>query len=313
MPSAAPLQPIPRTGARSLDTRLLEMFVLLAEHRHYGKAARAAGLAQPALSQSISQLERLTGCQLFERTTRSVELTGPGTVLLTAARRLLGELTALGNAAARFERARTGRLVVGLPVHFGTTLALSVVARLAATPRAETVFLPAAELDRAVQDGVVDLGLRFDAGPVDGLCTSAPVALEPRGAVLGPAHPLADRAVLTTADLAEHPAIALDPEVFGPETALWSVRQADGACVGGIEELVDALVLGDGVCLAPMSDTGRLPGGELVQIPVTDLEPVALTFVWSAREAPPVPEDVLVGTGVWGRRAPAAGPGRLTG
>lgn len=47
--------------------RHLEIIRTLAEHRHFGRAAKALGVSQPSLTRSLKQLEETLGVRLFER------------------------------------------------------------------------------------------------------------------------------------------------------------------------------------------------------------------------------------------------------
>src|ERR671929_155293 len=49
------------------DPRLLRPFVLLADERHFGRAARRLNVTQPALSQQIARLEAQLGVRVLER------------------------------------------------------------------------------------------------------------------------------------------------------------------------------------------------------------------------------------------------------
>ena len=70
----------------------MRSFIAVAEELNFGRAAARLYITQPALSRQIRALERLMGCELLHRTTRRVELTLAGEVLLERARRLLGEV-----------------------------------------------------------------------------------------------------------------------------------------------------------------------------------------------------------------------------
>ena len=56
----------------------LRYAVALADHRHFGRAAKACAVSQPTLSAQIKKLERTLGTRVFERTSHRVELTPIG-------------------------------------------------------------------------------------------------------------------------------------------------------------------------------------------------------------------------------------------
>ena len=86
----------------------LELFVVLAEELHFGRAARRLGMAQPSLSQVIRRLETHLGVVLFLRTSRRVELTPAGAMLLPRARGVLEDVDAMRHVAAVVAGARPG-------------------------------------------------------------------------------------------------------------------------------------------------------------------------------------------------------------
>jgi DNA-binding transcriptional LysR family regulator len=96
-----------------MNLRRLECFVAVAEELHFGRAADRLGMAQPPLSQQISRLEQEIGVELLRRSTRRVELTEAGAVLLERARRILAEVDDAGAEARLVAAGALGRVSVG--------------------------------------------------------------------------------------------------------------------------------------------------------------------------------------------------------
>ncbi|WP_332775554.1 LysR family transcriptional regulator [Polaromonas sp.] len=99
-----------------LSTRQLRAFLALADQRNFTRAAQACHLSQPAFSALIRTLEDALGTRLFDRDTRSVQLTPEGRLFEGPARRLLSDMGgAVEDLAAHVER-RKGRVrVAALP------------------------------------------------------------------------------------------------------------------------------------------------------------------------------------------------------
>ena len=62
----------------NLTLKQLRYVEALARHGHFGRAADACAVTQPALSMQIKELEEALGATLFERSARQVRLTGLG-------------------------------------------------------------------------------------------------------------------------------------------------------------------------------------------------------------------------------------------
>ena len=95
------------------DLRLLRSFVVVAEERHFGRAAERLGIAQPPLSQQIHKLETQLGFRLIDRATRPVTLTNAGTALLAEAQLALAHAERAITAARHAAQGRLGHLNIG--------------------------------------------------------------------------------------------------------------------------------------------------------------------------------------------------------
>ena len=90
-----------------LETRELAYFLAVADELHFGRAAAKLGIAQPALSKTVRQLERRLGVTLFERTSRAVALTEAGRVLSREARLALEAVSAAAHGRSHGVKVRS--------------------------------------------------------------------------------------------------------------------------------------------------------------------------------------------------------------
>ena len=73
-------------GGGSVDLKMLQAFVMVADELHFTRAAERLGVAQPLVSQWVRKLERELGEPVVKRTTRAVKLTAAGEAALPHAR-----------------------------------------------------------------------------------------------------------------------------------------------------------------------------------------------------------------------------------
>lgn len=99
---------------QNLTLRQLRYFEALARHGHFGQAAAACSVSQPALSVQIKDMEETLGAPLFERGTRQVRLTGFGEALAGRVRDILGAVDELGEVARATRGRLVGRLRIGV-------------------------------------------------------------------------------------------------------------------------------------------------------------------------------------------------------
>lgn len=110
--------------------RQLEYLVAVADARHFGRAAAAANVSQPTLSQQIKALEARLGITLIERGDSPVQLTPVGREIAERARKLLISVADLRDLARRSTTGFAGTIRFGVTPTIGPYLMPSVVARL---------------------------------------------------------------------------------------------------------------------------------------------------------------------------------------
>ncbi|MDI7861799.1 LysR substrate-binding domain-containing protein [Rhizobiaceae bacterium n13] len=92
----------------------LRYFEALARYGHFGRAADACAISQPALSMQIKELEESLGTELFERGARQVRLTNFGEVFAQRVHGILRSVDELGDLARASQDRPAGRLRMGV-------------------------------------------------------------------------------------------------------------------------------------------------------------------------------------------------------
>jgi LysR family transcriptional regulator, hydrogen peroxide-inducible genes activator len=98
----------------NLTLKQLRYVDALARHGHFGQAAEACAVTQPALSMQIKELEEGLGGRLFERGARQVRLTGLGEEIAARARDILRAVDELEEVARTRRDGPGGRLRLGV-------------------------------------------------------------------------------------------------------------------------------------------------------------------------------------------------------
>ncbi len=195
-----------------MNLRDLQYLVALADLKHFGKAAEACFVSQPTLSTQIRKLEDELGVVLFERAPRKVMLTPAGVAMTERARRIVGEVEQMKEAARRTRDPEAGSVRLGLFPTLGPYLLPHVV------PQLRKRF-PKLELLLVEEKSPVLLD-RLHAGKLDAILLALPIDddqlhaeflfEEPFVLAVPGHHPLAGRASVSLADLAHERLLLLE-------------------------------------------------------------------------------------------------------
>jgi LysR family hydrogen peroxide-inducible transcriptional activator len=115
-----------------LTLKQLRYFEALARERHFGRAAEACAISQPALSMQIRQLEETLGTVLFERDVRKLRLTRFGEEFAFRAKAILRSVDELGELARSMGEEMFGRIRIGIIPTIAPYLLPSILETLAA-------------------------------------------------------------------------------------------------------------------------------------------------------------------------------------
>lgn len=155
----------------SLDLRRLRYFLAIAESGSVSAAARLLNIAQPALSYHLSELERLTGHTLFDRSREGVTLTGAGRLLRGHAQEIVASVDAAERSlesllrrdalpAGRMRVAIISSLAAGL-----TPLLVESTARVLPAVTLRIIEAGTRDIMRKLKRGEVDMAIYLTGGP----------------------------------------------------------------------------------------------------------------------------------------------------
>lgn len=235
-----------------MELRQLRYFVAIVQCGSISRAALELNIAQPALSLHIRNMEADLGVPLLFRTSKGVQPTEAGLILLRHARLVLDQLEQAGQEIRGHAAEPAGEVRLGLPSSISQTLGVPLV--LAARERYPKITLRIADAMSGyvlewLRIGRVDLGLLYQAIEqrelhATGLLTEALVLSGPVEAPAGRSHPPGD--TVAFAALAVLPLVLPSPghglrDLLDDAATAQAVRLAsdiDIDAYGAIKELI---------------------------------------------------------------------------
>ncbi|MBE1535757.1 LysR substrate-binding domain-containing protein [Actinomadura algeriensis] len=192
-----------------LKLRHLVLVVAIAEHGSVLRAAEHLRLAQPAVTRSLREVEKILGVELFTRGPRGVTPTLFGDAFIEHARAVLAELRRAGERISGLADGEVGTVTIGTLLAGSNVLLPRAIAALKASRPGITVIVREATFDAQVPrllDGEIDLilGRLNPIGEQHGL-RQITLYGEPVRLVARRGHPARDRRDLDLAALLDYP------------------------------------------------------------------------------------------------------------
>jgi LysR family hydrogen peroxide-inducible transcriptional activator len=195
-----------------ITLRDLEYLVSVAEHQHFGRAAEACHVSQPALSAQIRKVEDVLGVKLFERSNRRVVISAVGAAVAAQAMVVLEEAKKIATLTSAASEPLTGPFRLGVIATLGPYLMPRVLSPLRKEfPKLE-LLLREGLTESLVQDlrmGALDAVLAAPTFRMDGL-RSIPLFSERFLLAASRSHPLARKKPLRTRDLRSEDMVLLE-------------------------------------------------------------------------------------------------------
>lgn len=186
----------------------LQHLVLLADERHFARAADRAALSQSAFSRSIQMLEGGLGMRLFDRDVKNVRPTPVGERVIERARALLASTRDLTRELTLLQSGDLGDIALGAGALAGATILPDPLVRLRRTHPDVRVDVDVIE-SSLLLDKLLRAGLDFFVGEYSELAQHEDLRVEPLGRLqvrffCRAAHPLAAQAAVGLDELSRY-------------------------------------------------------------------------------------------------------------
>ena len=257
-----------------LDLRLVRYFTVVADHRHFGRAAAELRVAQPSLSRQIRRLEQELGARLLDRTPQGSQLTEAGEAFLPRARALLrsaAQATATARAAAQ-----PTRVTIGYTSGIIITPAVRELRHRHPDAEVTSQFVNWNEQREALLDHRADVVVTRLPIETSGLHVTI-LYDEPRAVLLPLDHRLAGKESVTLDDIAGEPIPRMPDPAWN---AFWSIdprpdgsRAPAGPRVDALEDKIELIAAGEAVAIIPAGVKAEHMRPDLTTVPLHGVEP----------------------------------------
>ena len=280
-----------------ITIRQCEYFKAVAQTGGIASAARAIGISQPAVAQSISKLEEMTGLVLFRRLhARGMELTAQGVEFLRHADELLACAGRVDQAIDGIADNRTGTIRLGC----FQSIAPFCLARIVRGYRdlAPGVVLEVKEmLQEELMDAIgqkeIDLAIMYDLELTSELFAWRQLSLAEPYLIVPEGHRLARSTPVALSEIAQEDYILFDAprsrEYFLSVFAHHGINPRIALRSASIESVRCSVASGLGVSLLAMRPVGNetYDGGRVVPVEIAeDLPPMRIVAAYRADHAP---------------------------
>jgi LysR family transcriptional regulator, transcriptional activator for dmlA len=212
--------------ATSIQPADLGFFATLAAAGSLSAAGRELGVSTPAVSKRLAAMEKRLAVALVNRTTRRMGLTPEGEVMLSHARRILGEIDDLQHLLGATKGQPQGLLRINATLGFGRAQVAPLIARFVKRHPLVEVQLQLSVNPPPLTDDSFDVCIRFGAPP-DARVLARRLAPNRRLLVAAPSYIARAGEPKVPADLARHNCIGIrqGDEAYG----LWRLAPVKGS------------------------------------------------------------------------------------
>ncbi|MBT9777776.1 LysR family transcriptional regulator [Clostridium sp. MCC353] len=206
----------------------LKHFIAVAENGSFSEAAERLYTTQSSVSKQVMALEKELGVRLFNRTSRKIELTPQGGIVLEHARKLAAGYDEMMARLSAYEQSCKGYLsIVSIPVmaQYGITSIVADFNRLFPHITLNIEEMETCDIPAALENGTYDLAF-MRSEMVDASYETIAVCRDHLAAVLPFGHRLAAKEVISLKELKDDPFLLLNKGTLLYSTCLDACRKA---------------------------------------------------------------------------------------
>jgi DNA-binding transcriptional LysR family regulator len=256
----------------------LEMFIALANERHFGRAAETVGVTQPSLSSAIKQLEDQLGVQLVFRGARFQGLTPEGLRVLDWAVRIVGDARTMREEMRALKSGVSGNLRLGVIPTALPMVARLTVPYLARNPNVRVTILSQTsyEILESIDRLEIDAGITYLENEPLGRVARVPLYEETYRLLVAAGTPMAGHSSVTWQEASAQPLCLLTENMQNRRIISQHLAEAGAHVVPTIESnssvaLVAHVATGRWASIVTQTITdliGKSAG--LVAVPISD-------------------------------------------
>lgn len=183
----------------------------MAEYRSFIAAAAYMRISQPALTRTIQRIEDVLGIALFNRTTRSVEVTQAGREFIAMAERILNDLKLSSRSLRDLIDEKRGQVILSSIMSIANNRLPAIIAEYRLSRPAIEIYVREGVHGQALEEvrgGAADFGLSYIDDLPPGL-TAEPLGEEFFYLALPEGHPLTALQKVALTDLVDVPLVGL--------------------------------------------------------------------------------------------------------
>ena len=263
------------SGTPDLTLRQLQTIVALAEYGSFIATAALMKTSQPAVTRTVKHLEDTLGVKLFDRSTRSVQITAAGKEFAAVAARMLNDLKITVGSMRELADQRRGQIVVSSIMSVANGKLPQMVAAYRLNHPAVELYVRDGVHGTVIEDvrsGVADFGITYLDELPDPF-VSMPLGHEEFAVVLPRNHRLAAKASLALVELRDLPLVSLPVDsrtrrLIDSTAASVRLELKHVVVVSLFTTMISFVRAGIGIAIAPKSGIAGLLGKELKAVPL---------------------------------------------